>query len=279
MTLPSFLLCGAQKSGTTALYDALAHHPDVCMSRPKETEFFNWRYHRGWKWFATHFDHYNGEHVIGEASTRTMATPLAPERINERLPDIQLVFLLRNPIERAYSAFWYYLAQGILCPGDDFSQFIRTEGHPLRQEIVHYGRYDEHLDRFLTQFERSQMLILFHEDLVSNPDAPLQALSSFLDVDSSSITDRSMVKKNVTRYPSSSGLYTWVKSVWRPMRSVLGEWSPSLVDSIQRAGKTALLQTNRPPLSDSDRGYLQTLYAPTFEALQKRHELDLSRWE
>jgi len=249
------------------------------MSRPKETEFFNWRYRRGWDWFATHFDHYDGERAIGEASSRTMATPLAPVRIRERLPDVQLVFLLRDPVERAYSAFWYYVAQGILCPGDDFSQFIRTEGHPLRQEIVHYGRYDEHLDRFLTHFDRSQMLILFHEGLVSDPDAQLEALFSFLGVDFGSTPDQSMGKKNVTRYPASSGLYAWAKSVWRPVRSTMSDWAPSLVDFIQRTGKTALLQTDRPPLDESDRAYLQTLYAPTFEALQKRHELDLFRWE
>jgi hypothetical protein len=279
MTLPSFLLCGTQKAGTTALYDALVSHPDVCMSQPKETEFFNWRYRRGWEWFATHFDHYDGERVVGEASTRTMATPLAPERISERLPDVKLVFLLRNPIERAYSAFWYYLAQGILCPNDDFSSFIRTEGHPLRQEIIHYGRYDEHLDRFLTTFERSQMLILFHEDLVSNPTRQLQRLFSFLNIDPDSVPNQPMDRKNVTRYPSSSGLYAWAKSVWKPVRSVLDDWIPSLVDSLQRTGKAALLQTDRPPLTDADRAYLQRLYAPTVEALQTRHDLDLSRWQ
>jgi hypothetical protein len=279
MTLPSFLLCGAQKAGTTALYDVLADHPEVCMSRPKETEFFNWRYRRGWKWFSTHFDHYNGERVVGEASTRTMAAPLAPKRINERLPDVMLVFLLRNPIERAYSAYWYYVAQGILCPTDDFSSFIRTEGHPLRQEIIHYGRYDEHLDRFLALFERSQMLILFHEDLVSVPTRQLQKLFSFLDIDPDTAPDQAMDRKNVTRYPSSSGLYAWAKSVWKPVRSILNDWTPSLVDSLQRTGKAALFQTDRPPLADSDRAYLQTLYSSTFEALQTRHDLDLFRWK
>jgi hypothetical protein len=279
MILPTFLLCGAQKAGTTALYEALASHPEVCMSRPKETEFFNWRYRRGWEWFATHFDHYDGERVIGEASTRTMATPLAPERISERLPDVKLVFLLRSPIERAYSAFWYYVSQGILCPNDDFSSFIRTEGHPLRQEIIHYGRYDEHLDRFLIQFQRSQMLILFHEDLVSNPTRQLQDLFSFLNINPDAVANQPMDKKNVTRYPSSSGLYAWAKSVWKPVRSALNDWTPSLVDSLQRAGKAALLQTDRPPLADADRSYLRRLYAPTIEALQSRHDLDLPRWQ
>jgi hypothetical protein len=278
MTLPTFLLCGAQKAGTTALHDALTNHPDVCMSRPKETEFFNWRYRRGWDWFTTHFAHYEEETAVGEASTRTMAAPLAPERIKERLPDVQLVFLLRDPIERAHSAFWYYVAQGILCPDEEFGRFIRTEGHPLRHEIIDYGRYDEHLARFLIQFDRSQMLVLFHANLVSAPTSLLQTLFSFVGVDVEAASDEILHKKNVTNYPSSSNVYAWAKSAWHPVRSAIADWAPSVVDTVQRAAKTALLQAERPPLSDADRAYLQQLYAPTIQNLQERHGLDLPKW-
>jgi hypothetical protein len=248
------------------------------MSRPKETEFFNWRYRRGWKWFSTHFDHYNGERVVGEASTRTMATPLAPERISKRLPDVKLVFLLRNPIERAYSAFWYYVAQGILCPNDDFSRFIRTEGHPLRQEIVHYGRYDEHLDRFLIKFDRSQMLILYHADLLSTPKSQIHKLSSFVGINAEPSLEKTIQKKNVTKYPSSSSAYAWAKSIWRPVRSAFFKWSPSVADAMQHAVKRLLLQPDRPPLSEADRKYLQQVYNPTIQNLKEDHDLNIPTW-
>lgn len=276
--LPSFLVCGAQKSGTTALYDALVEHPDVCMSRPKETEFFNWNYRRGWDWFATHFSHYDGEAAVGEASTRTMATPLAPTRIQERLPDVKLIFVLRNPISRAYSAFWYYVAQGILCANDDFSRFIRAEGHPLRQEIIFYGRYDEHLDRFLKRFDRSQMLILFHSNLLAEPASQIRTLFSFIGVSATADASTLLRRKNVTRYPASSGAYAWAKSVWRPMRATLTSWAPSLVDTLQQTAKGILLQSSRPPLADADRDYLMDLYMPTIQALKERYNLDVPDW-
>ena len=206
MPLPTFLICGAQKAGTTALYEALRAHPDVCMSEPKETEFFNWHYQRGWDWFATHFDHYDGESAIGEASTRTMPTPEAPERIVGCLPDAKLIFVLRNPVERAHSAFWYYVEQGILCPGEDFGAFIRNEGHPLRQEIVHYGYYNRHLERFLHTFDRAQMLLVRHVDLRERMSDTLSRIQKFIGVAPLGLEDERGPRSNTPRYPASTSL-------------------------------------------------------------------------
>jgi hypothetical protein len=275
--LPTFLLCGAQKAGTTAIHEALCDHPDVCMSRPKETEFFNWRYHRGWSWFSSHFEHHSGEAAIGEASTRTMPTPNAPARIAKRLPDIQLIFVLRNPIERAHSAFWYYLTQGILCPGEDFGAFIRNEGHPLRQEIIHYGFYEQHLNRFLNHFSRSQCLLLLYDDLRSAPKDSMSRILDFIGVDYIGESDLGR-EKNVTRYPTSQPAYALGKRLWKPVERMALTLMPALIKRARETGQKWLLKSERPEISQADREYLAEIYETTVYSLSDKFNLCLSEW-
>jgi hypothetical protein len=274
---PTFLLGGAQKAGTTALYNALKRHPDICMSRPKETEFFNWHYHRGWAWLAEHFAHYDGERVIGEASTRTLPTPEAPVRIASACPDIKLVFVLRDPIERAHSAFWYYLSQGILPAGTSFGAFIRNQGHPLRHEVVAYGRYDDHLRRFLDVFARDQMLVLDYRALRTHPMKVVQQVCSFVGVAreaASSVPERA----NVTRYPASKALYGWAKAAWQPVRTTLATVAPSLVGALSARGKRLLQRSKRSPLAESDRMYLRGLYVSSVRRTEDLTGLTLAHW-
>lgn len=278
MVLPSFLICGAQKAGTTALYSALRRHPDVCMSRPKETEFFSWRYRRGWEWFGTHFDHYDRETAIGEASTRTMPTPEAPARIAERMPGARLIFLLRDPVERAHSAFWYYITRGILCPGESFEDFIRNEGHPLRQEIIHYGFYDRHLSRFFQYFDDSQCLLLRYENLRADPRATMQCVCRFIGVDLFDGDAKLCRETNVTKYPTSQPLYALGRRLWKPVQRAANDLVPSLVDRVRSMGKRWFLRSDRPALSDSARQYLRKTYAPTMSNLEQTFNLDLAPW-
>jgi hypothetical protein len=249
------------------------------MSRPKETEFFNWRYRRGWDWFATHFDHCDGEAAVGEASTRTMPAPEAPERIAERMPEAKLIFVLRDPAERAHSTFWYYMEQGILCPDADFSAFIRNEGHPLRQEMIHYGYYERHLDRFLQVFARSQLLLLRHRDLRTDMSAELERVCQFIGIDPADFENEDpSTRSNATQYPRSQFLYGLGRRAWKPIDQLVSSWAPGVMDAIRRAGKNWMLAGSRPPLSASDRAYLWSLYSPTVSALEDRFTLDLAHW-
>jgi len=276
--LPTFLVCGAQKAGTTALYEALQAHPDVCMSRPKETEFFNWRYRRGWDWFRSHFDHYRGETAIGEASTRTMPSPEAPQRIAERLPDVKLIFVLRNPIERAHSAFWYYVSTGVLCPREDFGRFIRNEGHPLRQEIIHYGFYDRHLSRFVRTFDNKQCLPLRYGALQENPDGAFSELCKFIGVVPGGSSFSRGERSNVTQRPGSKMIYSVAKTLWTSIEQGAPSWMSDAKTALRQWGKRSMLQTGRPAIDEEDRSYLWQIYEPTVESLEDEIGLDLASW-
>jgi hypothetical protein len=94
------------------------------MSRPKETFFFSDEFDRGVEWFRRHFEAHDGETAIGEASTTTMYAPNAPSRIRQVLGCPKLIFCLRNPIERAYSEYFFKMAQGRISGDVTFEEVI-----------------------------------------------------------------------------------------------------------------------------------------------------------
>ena len=144
MTIPNFIVLGAAKAGTTALYHYLGQHPEVCMSRTKETNFlalkddpldFRGPGDRDYitRFSVTTLDGYRDQFrgcgakpAIGEASPLYLYSPKAPGLIGEVVPDAKLIVILRNPIDRAYSAFLHLVRDGretVL----DFGEALRLE--------------------------------------------------------------------------------------------------------------------------------------------------------
>jgi hypothetical protein len=117
--MPQYIIIGAQKSGTGSLFEYLAEHPNVVRARRKEVNFFDVNFHRGLGWYRGQFPMLADEYyrrrlrglptITGEASPNYMIHPLAPRRIRQVLPDVKLIALLRNPVERAYSQYQHNL--------------------------------------------------------------------------------------------------------------------------------------------------------------------------
>lgn len=151
---PTFLICGAKKAGTTALANYLREHPDVILSHPKETNFFRDHYDKGLSWLASHYDHYEGEPAIGEASVWNMYEPEAAHRIHETIPEARLVFVLRDPVPRALSQYYYDLRCGLIEPNRTFEDVVTAPVTSKEQHVVAMGFYDEQLERFVERFDR-----------------------------------------------------------------------------------------------------------------------------
>ena len=190
MTLPNFIICGTQKGGTTSLYYYLEEHPQIFMSPKKEVHYFDLNYHRGIEWYKKHFKNATSKHkAIGEASPSYMYFEEVPERIHEVLPDVKLIFILRNPVDRAYSHYWHEVKLGY--EWLSFEDAIRVEKERLANEDIinrrHYsyldrGKYIEQIKRFRKYFSNDQMLILITEELKSNPDFIMQQIFEFLQI-------------------------------------------------------------------------------------------------
>jgi hypothetical protein len=188
--LPSFIIIGVQKGGTSSLFNYLLQHPNILPGYKKEVKFFDGNYYKGLDWYRYNFplktQMSDPMARTGEASPSYVFHPLVPERIKEALPNIKLVLLLRNPVARAYSHY-----QGNLRKGQEeltFEEAIEQEKsrlHGEREAIIadqHYpmyrylvysylsrGVYIDQIKNWLKSFPRDQILIQKSEDLFSNP--------------------------------------------------------------------------------------------------------------
>jgi Sulfotransferase domain len=198
--LPDFLILGAQKAGTTALYAYLREHPEVTGPAWKEVSFFDRHYVRGLRWYRGNFP-LRGRRAaaVGEASPSYLFHPLAPERVRAALPDVRLVALLRNPVERAHSQYQHEVALGReSLPFDDAlaAEQARLAGEVERltsdpgyfshawwdHTYAARGLYAEQLERWLTLFPREQLLVLFTDELAADPAGSYKRVLDFLGV-------------------------------------------------------------------------------------------------
>lgn len=178
MTLPNFLVIGAQKAGTTSLFRYLGEHPDVFVPDVKEPHFFDGHlaWHRGLAWYESLFADAAGATAVGEASTSyTMHPAIAgvPERIAGVLPDVRLVYVLRHPVERMRSSWAHAVSRGVE---------VRSIGEALLADrrYADMSRYAHQLEQYLEWFDRSQILLLTAEDLRDRRAETLQRVLVFL---------------------------------------------------------------------------------------------------
>jgi len=189
-----FAICGTQKGGTTALYAYLRKHPEICMAKKKELHFFDKednfpcgatdysRYHSA-------FDPKKSHKLVGEATPIYMYWYNAPKRLWQYNPDMKLIVILRNPIDRAYSHWNMERIKNR--DALSFWEAIQTEARRCQEALPYQHRrfsymdrgfYIEQLRRLWTYFTRENVLILRNEDLLFRPHETLQQTCDFLDV-------------------------------------------------------------------------------------------------
>lgn len=207
-TTPDYLIVGAQRCGTTSLYKTLIQHPSVLPAGlHKGIHYFDTNYDRGFDWYRSHFPtaaaarhraRLSGEPTItGEASPYYMFHPLAAERIARDLPGVRLLVLLRDPVERAYSAYTHERARGF--EDADFETALDLEDERLAGEeqlirartsyassahqhnaYVARGHYVDQLQRLEQLVGREQMCVIDSDDLFAHFDIALGEVLGFL---------------------------------------------------------------------------------------------------
>lgn len=172
---PDFIIGGAARSGTTSLFRWLAAHPAVSMPEHKEVRFFDCHYEEGVEWYEKRLpDSSSG--VVGEASPRYLTHPEAPGRIASLLPSTKMVFILRDPVERAYSDFLMDRARGR--GAETFAEALERPDHWAR--YVETGHYAQHIKRFYEALSVEQVKTVLFEDLIGHAELTFAAVCRFL---------------------------------------------------------------------------------------------------
>ena len=194
MTKPDFIIIGAAKSGTTTLYQYLCRHPQIYMSTPKEPDFFSLdkNYAQGIEWYESLFNQAQPNQICGEASTtysRYHQHPFAAERIAKHLSNVKLIYVMRHPIDRAYSFYTYrfrrsqynqkFLAErNELMTARTFEEAIEKQ-----TEFIDSSYYLEQIEKYLKFFPKESFLFILMEDLIEHPGATLNQIFRFLNVE------------------------------------------------------------------------------------------------
>lgn len=299
MKMPNFLILGAGKSGTTALYRYLEQHPQVYMSPEKEPNFFALEgekvdfkdpeaENRINNWSVTDIESYralfrevSSETAIGEASPMYLYSPKAPGRIQHYVRDAKLMVLLRDPVERAHSAFVHMLREGIE-PLDDFSQALGQEETRIEANwswIWHYkkmGFYHEQLRRYFDIFDREQIHVYLYEDFSADPLNVLRDVFRFLGVDEGYAPNVS-TKYNAGGVPKNKLLHSFlarsnmIKEPFKPLVPV--RLRKRLVAELRNRNLRELPRT-----SPEVRSWLIESYKEDVLELQELIRRDLSKW-
>lgn len=298
MTMPNFVIIGAAKSGTSALYRYLSQHPFVYMSTPKEPNFFavvgeklNFRNPDGTpalinkcrfldvESYRRLFDGVKNETAVGEASVAYLSSPRAAERIHHHLPEVKLVAILRDPVEAAYSAFLMTLGFGIE-PCKDFAAALRDQERRIRKNCYD-GVYLEsrfyhcHLQRYARLFDRDQLRVYLYDDFQADPQGVLKDIFRFLEVDEDFVPDMS-IRGNVSGVPRSMALHRFLTPRSNPFLRRFGRHLP---DAVRRPLVT-LRTWNlvKPGLSEDLRSDLTEVFREDILRLQDFLNRDLAKW-
>ncbi|HUN22197.1 MAG TPA: sulfotransferase domain-containing protein [Anaerolineales bacterium] len=201
--LPSFIIAGAQKTGTTSLHYYLSQHPELVTANVKEVHFFDGGtqetdcYLNGVDWYKAHFPLVRQGLMAFEASPRYMFIPFVPQRIYSLLPTVKLIFLLRNPTERAISHYFHNCSTGFeklpvwdalhleeqrLAPSIATKAYRSVEFR--RYSYKSRGLYAQQLELFYNLFSPSQILLLSSEQFFKDPLSTLKEVYDFIGVDS-----------------------------------------------------------------------------------------------
>ncbi|MCM1981522.1 sulfotransferase family protein [Lyngbya confervoides] len=293
--LPNFLIIGAAKAGTTSLYDYLSQHPQVFMSPLKEPKYFalegeplNFQgpsqiiNHTSVNSLAEYCQLFSGvrqEQAIGEASPLYLFSEQAARRIRQRLPQVKLIAILRNPVDRAFSSYSHLLREGFETL--EFEAALDAEPERIRQRwapLWYYqakGFYARQLSPYFEEFPPEQIKIYLFEDFCQDTLGVVQEIYQFIGVDPR--FEPQFLRRNVSGIPKNKALHrlltqdNWLKSLLKGMLPVEFAQTLALHLKNHNLGEKVALRPET-------RRRLQRLYREDIQQLEVLIGRDLSPW-
>lgn len=237
---PDYLVVGTKRGGSTSFADWLEQHPAVapCLSR-KGTHYFDTNYRRGRAWYASRFEKVSAGHkVTGEASPYYMFHPLAGERIRQELPDVKLIAVLREPVDRLLSHYRYEVERGHESESLESAlsleesrmageiERLRTdvnyEGYAYRHfSYLRRGHYAEQIAHLQALFPVENILVLQSEQMFAHPNETLATAWRFLGLEPVHLDHLTPLNATSSRPDIESGTLAMLRDYYAPLNESL----------------------------------------------------------
>ncbi len=276
LTLPDFICVGPGKTGTNTLQQCLKEHPAVSLIKHvKGARFFDRFYDRGIEWYAELFEHCPTDTIKGEISETYFYNELVPQRIHQHLPNVKIIIILRNPIERAFKVFLQLCRLGLMRGTFD-------EALKLHDNLIHDNLYYKHLERFLQYFPQQNILVMLFDDLQTDQCAFIRDIFSFLGLDADFKPDSLNLKLNPTSLPRIQVINRLAfRTMWLVRKL---DWLPVLAWAKQSSLVRNLLfkepdDDNQPMMSPETRKYLQATFKDEIGKISAYLNRDLAHWK
>jgi hypothetical protein len=273
LQLPSFLVVGPPRTGTSWIHRVLQGHANLpCPT--KETRFFDSHFHRGLKWYSSHFSTPHPDRPLGEIAPTYFASAQARERIAQTIPRAKLIFAFRHPVQRLISLYRVKRAYGLL--SWSFEEALQRD-----PELLASSQYATCLQRWQEAFPPEQLLITLYEDLRESPQLYLDRVLAFLGV-----PGRMLTEAELKHVHSSQGMTQPRCFLIARTATAIANWCKAnsldnVVAGVRDSRLRKLFLGGGPPFPEISRSVLEMISAelqPEVEALQRMMGRDLSVW-
>jgi hypothetical protein len=274
LELPSFIVVGPPRTGTTWLHEVLHQHTNL--PKPtKETRFFDLHFARGLNWYLGHFPRASEGRPRGEIAPTYFGSWQACERIAKTIPKVKLVFIFRNPVQRLVSLYRLKRAYGM-------HEWTLDEALEQDPEMVESSRYATKLRKWQSAFRSEQLLISFFDDLISDPQAFVDRLASFLNIQRFQLEERQL------KHVYSSTEMTEPKSYLATRAATLmADWCKarkldSIVAGVRNSSLIRLFLGGGAPFPEISMATMYKLWTSSLGETEELEELlgrDLSHWK
>jgi hypothetical protein len=298
---PNLFIPGAAKSGTSTLHDLLHLHDNICMSSAKEPFYFVNEN------FSSHVDKFNSDYEIlfsekpnaiykGESSSAYMLFPNFIERVKTHIKSKpKFIFILRNPIDRLYSHYWYL--KGLGSESLNFKEAVLNDKtiEPTMSDRLdegkfknyfQYGLYGKWLSKFYEAFDESQIKIIVFEDLKQNPQMVMKDCFEFLGLEP--LVNLPSISSNKTTILRFAFLHKYISRITngkiillKPINKIIPRSIKTKIKSNASKFIVNLTKTNKvyPELNLEDRKWVKDLYIEDYNTLKKITGLSFHQWD
>lgn len=295
--LPSFIILGTQKSASTFVQNCLSEHPEIYMPSDEIPFFESPDYENST--ISDLENLFNGceNKLLGIKRPSYLAKPEVPTRIKKHIPNAKLIVILRNPIERAVSAYYHNMNYSFI-PVEDIEKGMEEllNGHyensfKRAKEIIDFGFYYQQLTRYLKYFDRKQLMICFHEDIVENKVGQIQKIYDFLAVESSYLPKAIDSKPQAVIYNKprlrllsmrNRFVYEYNRDRTRLFvkdKNALGKIVARFITVSDKLFLSKMFISRKPKLSDRISTRLYSVYREDIQMLERLLGRNLNHWK